>query len=603
ARPSEDRMPRPSRHNFDSRHESARTMASQTSNQRDALGRPVPTPETQDLYNKMREEEEKLTRESLQQVPEGAPDLLQLPSQSAARASSPSRSQGSTAPSISQALSGMRLDRDRSPVKKAAPGRHGPLPKPKQLRAALMRKLRACDDCKKRRCDHLDLCLFEAAYQATKPAVAQPLDPPYQSSHATLYQPRLGDPNDLRGVGESPGVTSYRAPLIQEPITQGGRNEALLDYDPLSEHAQHQYLAVRPHLASTLGSFGGYQPALVDSSPQHPLAIAPQNVFIAQYEADTAPQSMPSAISMPIGRQAPSNGQWDCSWGSDECDSSVSSGGLSSCRQRCMTLEALKMHFESSHAPFQRDWSMWRCTHCGYDDGEPTGLCPQCFNPYWQRWHWAYVSVPSGPTSRRLGRVTGQDGSPSNRSSWTNQSAYFSNPGGGHSSSYTFPSWACGYGNGSGQPSCTAQATAAWRDSEQRGTCCEKSSLAVCRSASPLCEDARCSLNSDATRTALIRHACPALVVLAVFLIVIIDDWLSAGAFGGGFKQMLAELASDIVPNPGIRTPEVSIACIATGLVASWLLRHVMSRLNPHDEAEVCLDTLLSLLDGALTDT
>ncbi|KAK3311526.1 uncharacterized protein B0T15DRAFT_79039 [Chaetomium strumarium] len=449
-------MPRPPRDHFDPRNESSGAMASLTSDRTGALSRPVPTPETQDLYNRWREEEEKLTPESLEQVPEGASDFLQLPSASTGRASSPSRSHGSTAPSISQAMSGMQLDRDRSPVKKTASGRHGPLPKKKQLKAALMRKLKACDDCRKRRvgCNHLDLSLFEAAYQATKPIETQPPDPPYQSP--------LGDPIDLLGVGASQDFASYPVPLIQVPRTPGGTNEALLDHDLILEPREHQYSTVPPHLA--------YPLANVDSIPQYRLATSAQKVTMAQYQADPALQSMRSAIGMPIGKQVSSNGQWDCSWGSEECDSSVSSGGVPCCRQRCMTLEELKMHFQSSHASFHGDWSMWRCTYCKLDDAKPTGRCPQCSNPYWQRWHWANVGVMSGQTSRLVSRVPTEDASPSNRSSWTNQSAYFSHPGGGHSGSYT-SSWGYGYGNASGQPSWTAQAAAAWRDSEQRASC------------------------------------------------------------------------------------------------------------------------------------
>jgi hypothetical protein len=89
----------------------------------------------------------------------------------------------------------------------------------------------------------------------------------------------------------------------------------------------------------------------------------------------------------------------------------------------------------------------------------------------------------------------------------------------------------------------------------------------------------------------LITHACPAFVVLAVFLIVIFDDWLSSGTYGGGLKQVVSEFASGIIQDAGSWVPEVSIACIATGLLASWLVRHVMFRLNQEDKTEVCLDS------------
>lgn len=135
-------------------------MARQPSNRGGFVQRPVPTPETQDLYNKMRQEEEKqeekqeeekqLTQESLSHMQNGHNGFLQPHSPSQATASSPAPSYASTTYSISQAMDGMGVD-DQPRLKRPKPGRRGPLPEAKKLRAFLIRKLGACDDCQRRK--------------------------------------------------------------------------------------------------------------------------------------------------------------------------------------------------------------------------------------------------------------------------------------------------------------------------------------------------------------------------------------------------------------------------------------------------------------------
>jgi hypothetical protein len=151
SRPPINGMPRGTKRKFTSNQEPSGHMAPQASNQRAALLRPIPTPETQELYNKMRREEEKLTEESLEQVQEGPPSHLQLPLSSQVTVSSPSLSHASTTHSISQAMNDMGVAGDPPGPRGQRPGRHGPLSEKKKARTHLMRKLGACNECRERR--------------------------------------------------------------------------------------------------------------------------------------------------------------------------------------------------------------------------------------------------------------------------------------------------------------------------------------------------------------------------------------------------------------------------------------------------------------------
>jgi hypothetical protein len=64
-------------------------------------------------------------------------------------------------------------------------------------------------------------------------------------------------------------------------------------------------------------------------------------------------------------------------------------------------------------------------------------------------------------------------------------------------------------------------------------------------------------------------------VVLAVFVYTLINTWVATGHLGSGLEPVVSHLVSFIIPDGRIRIPELSIACIAAGLVISWLFRHV----------------------------
>jgi hypothetical protein len=121
-------------------------MGPEASDRLGMLQRPTPTVETQELYNKMRREEERLTFESLCQMQTG----YSTPSTSASVATPPSPSYTSTTQSVSRGMNYLAVA-EPSEAKKSRSGRHGPLPEATKLRAALLRKLKACDDCRARK--------------------------------------------------------------------------------------------------------------------------------------------------------------------------------------------------------------------------------------------------------------------------------------------------------------------------------------------------------------------------------------------------------------------------------------------------------------------
>lgn len=126
-------------------------MATQTSNRAVAhLRLAVPTHKTQDLYNKMRKEEEKPTLQGLREQ-DTSPGFLGPPSPSQATTTSRSPSCASTTRSVAGAMNGMGVGGDPSRIKKTRATRRGPLTEAGRLRAALMRELGACTDCRARR--------------------------------------------------------------------------------------------------------------------------------------------------------------------------------------------------------------------------------------------------------------------------------------------------------------------------------------------------------------------------------------------------------------------------------------------------------------------
>ncbi len=127
-------------------------MAPQSSIRTAVLQVPVPTEETQKLYNDWRRvEEQLLTARSLGRLSSGHSNSLEPPSPSQPTTMSRTPS-ASTTGSIARGIQGMAVN-DGSPVTKRqkGKGRRGPLSEVGSLKTALTRKLRACKECSQRR--------------------------------------------------------------------------------------------------------------------------------------------------------------------------------------------------------------------------------------------------------------------------------------------------------------------------------------------------------------------------------------------------------------------------------------------------------------------
>jgi hypothetical protein len=78
----------------------------------------------------------------------------------------------------------------------------------------------------------------------------------------------------------------------------------------------------------------------------------------------------------------------------------------------------------------------------------------------------------------------------------------------------------------------------------------------------------------------LFRHACPALVVLAVFLVTLVDSWLftDGGRGSGGVDDVVLSIVSSIFPDGQIKILDLSVSFIVVGVGVPWLVRHVKAR-------------------------
>lgn len=361
-----------------------------------------------------------------------------------------------------------------------------------------------------------------------------------------------------------------------------------MDFDPL-EQTRNQQPPVAPHVTSILEVFG-------NSGPNH------------QYLHPPTLQNNQVPTDIPIGKQVlPYCQLWTCLWST--C--SISTGEPATCDQKFSHLEHLKMHLMVFHeVVFDNTWEFCLCTNCGHSMLPPmlpeaTSPCPQCgasqrvdnlglAAPTWQRW--CMTKVPARPkhSSLPVVRVSSQEGSPSNHSAWTSYSAPHLGSSGGQHNPYMPSAGGYGWGGGTGPYSYNTAGATTPSKSEKPGSCCEKPGpVACCPDGDMLVADMwpLSSLfwdNKASTKISFLRHACPAAVVLAVFVYTVINTWVATGHLGGGgFEPVLSRLISFIVPDGRVRIPELSVACIAAGLVMSWLYRHVKLQYERRDQRGV----------------
>ncbi|KAL2180681.1 uncharacterized protein P884DRAFT_311398 [Thermothelomyces heterothallicus CBS 202.75] len=604
-------MPPGSRRPSTSHQKPSGSMVRQHSSRSAAVQDPImPTPETQDLYNRWREMEDQLTAESLSQIPNDHAAFLYPPSPSQAT----THSQTSTAYSIAQSMDDTDA-RDPSRPDKPKRGRQGPLTGPKKLKTNLMRKLKACKECRERRveCTHRNLTLFEQEYQRRKQARAaadQEINIGPHNLQATLpsqdapSQQRLGHEADFDGIGT--GQIQLSDPSLNPSgRILGGSEDAHTETDLLQDNR----IRVRPYVAALLSSFEGTG---LPTSTSLPASTHTAAYTATPFMTLTPPQ--PVDQDKLIGRQrAPRSREWVCHG---------SCGEFRTCIQPFTDLSSLTRHFRDSHAQFSDQWFSWSCAMCKLDVAEtfpevpPSEPCPQCRDPEpytWLRCCWGKVANPSaGPQPSFPSRVPSRDGSSSNPSSWTNFS--FLGPSGGrYGYSPTMSSsgslwgyfYRSGGGGGVGQAYYASSPkvpppTMMGARSLASSSSCARPTLPLLAYFWPLSSRSSSSGTGrpDSKPSSLARRVCPAAVVLAVVALApLLGRWASPpgsptlpGDVGIGVvaaERALSGIARSAAHDgddddddddlrPGI--PELSMACIAAGLVASWVFWHVRDR-------------------------
>ncbi|KAK3372050.1 hypothetical protein B0H63DRAFT_526910 [Podospora didyma] len=429
------------------------------SGQNEKTFRPTPTPETQDLYNKYRMLEDTPSLDDIQRLQEGLGnndrhgDHLQPPTPSQATPMSRSPSCASTTYSVSHAMNNVDIGDDgvRGPKKRRAV-RHGPLDERAKARAALLRKLGACESCRERKvkCDHYDFCLFEEAYQSSKLLFAsQPMrsrrqsqqygpprqpyapSPSSQQFPQSPYRPQFSDPLDLMGIGGI-GVGQNLSPLA--PRDPQGTQD---DFDSLLQQINNntQPSPVLGNNAAPLDYFR--QPAR-----------NPMNTPVTHLS--------PASISrnLPIGKQIsrPEDQVWECLWGDGGAECSVSGGEAEACNKRFRGLASLTGHFTHEHAPFQDSHFMWRCTACKFNCTFSPPMCSNCptGRPNWQWWYWGTISATPSLTSGSSVRIGNQDTTAAIKPSYAwpahNSTQFF----GSNDTQYTSFNFTLGGGGGGG---------------------------------------------------------------------------------------------------------------------------------------------------------
>ncbi|KAL2259847.1 hypothetical protein VTK26DRAFT_6328 [Humicola hyalothermophila] len=552
-------------------------MSTSTPSRGGGSQRPIPTPETQELYNKMRREEEKRSFEERLPRDNDQSGFLGAPSLSQGTITSPSPSHVSGTRSVTEAMNDMDVSSDQPRRRRKRARRCGPLPEVKKLKAALVRKIGACAACRERRvgCNHLDFSLFEEAYQESKQAAHRDPDLDDPGHRAGPHQMRFSHSLDLFGIG---GVSNNILHSAQQ-----GRDEAQVDFDPLPEAVQAQ----RPRPAfnpSSLYIFG-------DSA-------APMVGLDLRHRNGTRSQVAQPAEPIAIGKQVISYGhRWACAWGSDGDILPGLDGGREACPCCFDSLDALQRHFQYYHAPFHEPWYLWQCTGCKFQSNYSRGPCMSCGqNTLRELWRWAKRSNSSTSTSTPMGRVASEGGPYSSTYplAGTYPSPFAGQSGGGSFNHFTFNFG--GYGNGSGGSGQSYQhKTAAntsppppFKKAAVRGPAnTPLSTAAACGSQHQEDTSDRCrgllrlsSYSSDG----IIKFALPcAVLALTVLALLVVEAWpfLFAGdrswscAAAGGLSCGVDDALSGLQ-----NVPELGVACVVAGLVASWLWRHVRFRLG-----------------------
>ncbi|KAK4143525.1 uncharacterized protein C8A04DRAFT_12245 [Dichotomopilus funicola] len=573
----------------------------------------VPTPETQELYNiwqhaleseRLQQENGSLTANSLGLTSAGVHGhaLLRPPSPSQMTTSSWAGSHVSSTRSLSRGMDEVqsgttrRSGTDKRPRPgrpgKNKRGRTGPMEDATRAKANLTRKIGACVDCRERRvrCDHLNLELFHQAYEAEKLRSRTTVNNTVAVTTvpALTNQEPLGHRDDLVGVGGNEVLS------LQPHATSGTHltgDEGYTDFDPL----QSQQATPDHMLETLLSSFPTPEPQT--SRPR--LSYSP---------VSTRPPSS-QAHRVPIAKQSyPGSGELIC-LGRTPASGFLGSLGFSApsespryCHQQFPNLPGWEEHFKACHGQFFEPRVQWRCIYCqnneesqAHEDGDWCS-CGTSEVGSLVMWYWAGISHSPTPTSRTLGLNTSPRGPGSDYSSWASQSPQYKNPYGGggagggyghyHSPSSGSYGGSYGGGYGGGGYNGGSYLAKAPPSTPNADTACSNLWLSP-----PL-------ITGSAVKRALIAHGlstalrnlflCPVVGLLVIAALA----WLSPTAHPSGFlgsrysrDAILVLFVGDF---PGLVEADIvqpSIACMGIGLVASWLVHHVLDRLRQQREA------------------
>ncbi|ORY67453.1 uncharacterized protein BCR38DRAFT_158580 [Pseudomassariella vexata] len=370
------------------------------------------TPQTQIIYNRIREEED---RHSLQHHVNS--QNLRPP---------PTRSLAMSPSMTNESRRNLEVPGpDPGKGKRPRGRRHRPLDPAKKFKTAIKRALKlVCHDCraKKVTCECYDFSKLEEAYQAGQAARAEQL-----ASHdpAPAPTPQYTSINDLLGIDGG-----WTTPVALED-----------DLGELTDPLQQPSAPQR--IRQFVSHFG------VDSVPSGP-SIHQEPTDQQAYRLPNVRSDSPPALSVPfpIGSEMfEYPGRWRCEffkpdrptpsiW-SDECSWTG-------------PMESLELHFRTDHHSFQ-DPEFWcQCEAChGLVPGEePPRVCEneECYGmARWKRWYYGHMLVESvAPSTQALTQYTESESgySHDHRGPWDRAC-----PGGG-GGSYSFGSFSGGNSNG-----------------------------------------------------------------------------------------------------------------------------------------------------------
>ncbi|KAK1830225.1 hypothetical protein QBC39DRAFT_373037 [Podospora conica] len=347
-------------------------------------------------------------------------------------------------------------NRERSGRHKAK--RVGPLDHAKRARAAFMRVIGACEECKGRRvsCKHFDRERFEQQYQAQRrnatthgdwaqtpltPSVSNAIDQEH-SYMGTYYnastQSYAGTP-----LGGPPTPSE---PFLPAPTPNGVVYTGSWDVDHNIPHGE----AWDADIARMEVSLGEAPPTI--TTPGMPLLLgipdeAPPNTFgypidqtllvprqprqprqggMGLADLSLGNFAAPKADGgqfVGIARKLEHDPRWECRHGDDATPGSGIEASV--CQSIFPSLEDAVSHFETDHGVLEHNWSTWRCQSpivaggvmrcCDTlfpfeEDPRASGIsCGACNGYMWRLWQYGLVSKPHPSAKGSTGRVVSRD--------------------------------------------------------------------------------------------------------------------------------------------------------------------------------------------------